>query len=113
LVQTTFQPAVTYYDILEVSQAARAEEIKQAYRRLAMLWHPDRNRGNRRVAETKLQELNEAYALLRDPARRAHYDRLLKQQRARLMAGNDNGTSRQGLMKQFWSWLFVLDSQNR
>lgn len=62
-----------YYDILGVSRDARPEEIKRAFRRLAMQYHPDRNRED--GAEERFKAINEAYEVLSDPDRRAAYDR--------------------------------------
>jgi len=63
-----------YYKILGVPRNATQEEIKRAYRRLALKYHPDRNRGNKE-AEEKFKEINEAYAVLSDPEKRRQYDR--------------------------------------
>ncbi len=63
-----------YYELLEVSKTAGAEEIKKSYRRLAMKYHPDRNQGNKE-AEQKFKEINEAYEVLKDEQKRAAYDR--------------------------------------
>ncbi len=63
-----------YYEILEVSKTASGEEIKHAFRRLAMQYHPDRNPGNKE-AEAKFKEINEAYEVLKDAQKRAAYDR--------------------------------------
>lgn len=63
-----------YYDILGVSRTASADEIKRAYRRLALKWHPDRNKDDPE-AEQRFKRLNEAYEVLRDPATRAKYDK--------------------------------------
>jgi curved DNA-binding protein len=62
-----------YYKILGVPRNATQEEIKRAYRRLAMKYHPDRNKGNKE-AEEKFKEINEAYAVLSDPEKRKLYD---------------------------------------
>lgn len=63
-----------YYEILGVSRNATQEEIKQAYRRLAMQYHPDRNPHNRKEAEEKFKEASEAYEVLSDPEKRRLYD---------------------------------------
>lgn len=62
-----------YYEVLGVSRAATEAELKQAYRRLAMKYHPDRNPDDR-TAEAKFKEAKEAYEVLCDGQRRAHYD---------------------------------------
>ncbi len=66
-----------YYKILGVSENATQEEIKQAYKRLAMKYHPDRNPGDKQ-AEEKFKEINEAYSVLSDPEKRKQYDQLRK-----------------------------------
>lgn len=62
-----------YYKTLGVDRKATADEIKKAYRKLAMKYHPDRNKGNRE-AEEKFKEINEAYEVLGDASKRARYD---------------------------------------
>jgi molecular chaperone DnaJ len=62
-----------YYDSLGLSKSASADEIKRAFRRLAMQYHPDRN--SEPGAEARFKEINEAYEVLSDPEKRASYDR--------------------------------------
>ena len=62
-----------YYKILGVDKSASPEEIKKAYRKLALKYHPDHNEGDK-SAEAKFKDLNEAYAVLRDPEKKQQYD---------------------------------------
>ncbi|HMZ07203.1 MAG TPA: DnaJ C-terminal domain-containing protein [Anaerolineales bacterium] len=64
-----------YYKILGVDRKASADEIRSAYRKLAMKYHPDKNQGDKK-AEDRFKEINEAYQVLSDEQKRAHYDRL-------------------------------------
>jgi curved DNA-binding protein len=64
-----------YYQILGVSRSASADEIRAAYRKLALKYHPDRNPGDKQ-AEEKFKEMNEAYQVLSDTQKRARYDQL-------------------------------------
>ena len=63
-----------YYELLEVSKDASGDEIKRAFRKLAMKYHPDRNPGDKE-AEQRFKEINEAYEVLKDEQKRAAYDR--------------------------------------
>ena len=63
-----------YYATLGVAREAGAEDLKKAYRKLAMQFHPDRNPGDKQ-AEAKFKEVNEAYDILKDDQKRAAYDR--------------------------------------
>jgi curved DNA-binding protein len=64
-----------YYKTLGVERNASEEDIRKAYRKLAMQYHPDRN-PNDKQAEERFKEINEAYQVLNDPKKRSHYDRL-------------------------------------
>ena len=66
-----------YYEVLGVAKTATDDEIKKAYRRLAMKYHPDRNGGDK-AAEEKFKAVGEAYGVLSDPQKRAAYDRFGK-----------------------------------
>src|SRR5262249_9187644 len=63
-----------YYEVLGLARSASVEELKSAYRKLAKEHHPDRNPDNH-GAEQKFKEISEAYEILKDPNRRAAYDR--------------------------------------
>ncbi|XP_054887341.1 dnaJ homolog subfamily B member 2 isoform X2 [Poeciliopsis prolifica] len=71
---------VNYYSLLGVSRNASQDDIKKAYRKLALKWHPDKNPDNKEEAERKFKEVAEAYEVLSDKSRRDAYDRY----------GNDN-----------------------
>ena len=63
-----------YYDILGVNKNASADEIKKAYRKQALEWHPDRHKDDKEAAEKRFKEINEAYQVLSDQQKRAAYD---------------------------------------
>jgi|SRR5581483_302509 DnaJ-class molecular chaperone len=73
--------AANYYDILGISKSATPDEIKKAYRKLALEWHPDKHTTDKEVAEKKFKEINEAYQVLSNPQKRQVYD----------AGGNPNG----------------------
>jgi curved DNA-binding protein CbpA len=65
-----------YYQILGVPENATQEEVKKAYRKLAVRYHPDKNPGNIKESEAKFKEISEAYYVLSDEKRRAQYDQM-------------------------------------
>ncbi|KAM4533658.1 dnaJ homolog subfamily B member 6b [Odontesthes bonariensis] len=77
-----------YYQILGVQRNATPEDIKKAYRKLALKWHPDKNPDNKEEAEKKFKELSEAYEVLSDENKRNIYDRYGKEG---LSAGGGGG----------------------
>ncbi|KAK4396117.1 DnaJsubfamily B member 13 [Sesamum angolense] len=64
---------VDYYKILQVDRS-KDDDLKKAYRKLAMKWHPDKNPNNKKEAEAKFKQISEAYDVLSDPQKRAVYD---------------------------------------
>jgi len=66
--------AKDYYRVLGVPRSATDEQIKKAYRKLAMQYHPDRNPGKEEWANEKFKEMNEAYGVLGDPQKKKQYD---------------------------------------
>jgi curved DNA-binding protein len=90
------QEVGNYYEMLGVTKSASSSEIKQAYRTLAIKYHPDRNLGNK-AAEEKFKDINEAYEVLSDQTRRVQYDQSLNRKNFINKAGlgsfgrNNNG----------------------
>ena len=66
-----------YYEILEVPETANADEIKKAFRKLSLKYHPDKNQGKTESVEI-FQKVNEAYEVLRDDEKKAEYDMMRK-----------------------------------
>jgi curved DNA-binding protein len=92
-----------YYQVLNVSPEASSEEIKRAYRKLALQTHPDRNPGDAR-AEEHFKQINEAYGVLSDPQKRTQYDqyRNLGYQPGRTQ-GTGFGYSQEEIFKDFFT----------
>lgn len=78
-----------YYKILGVDKSASQEEIKKTYRKLAVKYHPDKNKGNK-AAEEKFKEISEAYNVLGDPEKRKKYDQLGANWNRYQQAGGDS-----------------------
>lgn len=91
-----------FYEILGVSKTATAEEIKKAYRKVAMQFHPDRNPGDK-GAEDKFKEAAEAYEILSDETKRAKYDRYGHQAfgPGQGMGGHPGGMNMDDIFSQF------------
>ena len=87
-----------YYRILGIGEDATQEEIKSAFRRLAFRYHPDTNPGDKKQAEEKFKEINEAYGVLGDERRRREYDFVRRGQLAG--AGYEAGYGRFGYSQQ-------------
>ncbi len=90
-----------YYKTLGVTNSASENDIKSAYRKLAMQYHPDRNKGDK-VAEAKFKEINEAYEALKDPQKKAAYDRYGHENYKNASSGggfNPNGFSSGGFSR--------------
>lgn len=82
-----------YYKVLGVEKTASADDIKAAYRKLAMKYHPDRNPGDK-SAEEKFKEINEANEVLSDPQKRARYDQISSSYSSWRQAGGAPGSFR-------------------
>ena len=67
-----------YYAILGVEKTANDDELKKAYRKLAKKYHPDANPDNKKEAEAKFKEVNEAYEVLSNPDKRRMYDQFVQ-----------------------------------
>lgn len=76
----------TLYDTLGVAEHATGEEIKRAYRKAVMRWHPDRNVGQEQVARAAFLDIRNAYAILSDPAQRQVYDAVFAEEMERQQA---------------------------
>ena len=92
-----------YYEVLGVNRNASDEEIKKAYRKLAVKLHPDKNPGDA-MAEERIKKINEAYGVLSDPQKRSQYDqyRNLGYQPGRAQ-GTGFGYSQEEIFKDFFT----------
>lgn len=82
-----------YYNVLGINKKASQEEIKKAYRKLAVRYHPDKNAGDK-TAEEKFKDISEAYEVLKDPEKRKQYDKLGVNWKQYQQAGYDQGPFR-------------------
>lgn len=95
--------AATYYDILRVSRGAAPEGVRRAYRSLAQRYHPDKLQGSDDAARV-MAALNEAYAVLSDPDRRALYDRAIAGAQARAAVRRSSPRVREAA----WPWWLLF-----
>ena len=93
-----------FYKTLGVSRDADAAEIKKAYRKMAMKYHPDQNKDNPE-AEAKFKEVNEAYDVLKDEQKRAAFDRYGNAAFDGSMGGGAGGFGGGGAGGHLWLWL--------
>jgi hypothetical protein len=97
--------SATYYDILRVSRRAAPEGVRTAYRRLAQKYHPDKLPGNADAVRI-MAMLNEAYGVLSDTERRAHYDRRIADERVqRTLPGR---TAMADVPTAAWPWYLLF-----
>lgn len=96
----------TYYDILRVSRQAAPEGVRSAYRKLAQRYHPDKLQGHDDAARV-MAALNEAYAVLSDPHKRALYDRSIAGAQARATAAR-RVAAQPRLREPAWPWWLLF-----
>lgn len=95
----------TYYDLLKVDRKAAPEGVRAAYRSLAQRYHPDKRPGNADAIRV-MAALNEAYAVLSDPQRRASYDRAIDG--ASLRTRNARRAAQQPVHDAMWPWWLLF-----
>ena len=97
----------TFYNILEVSETASIDEIKKSYRRLSMLYHPDKNKNNP-DATAKFQKLSEAYETLGDVDKKKEYDMTKNNPFFKMMGGHPGSNSPNSSVDELFSNLFGM-----
>jgi curved DNA-binding protein CbpA len=98
--------AQTHYDTLGVARQAAPELVRKAYRRQAQKYHPDRLPGDA-GAQQVMARINEAYAVLSDPARRATYDRWVDARQARIDAEQAALRAANSALEATWPWYLL------
>src|SRR6266404_5710004 len=101
--------AANYYETLGISKSASAEEIKKAYRKQALEWHPDKHADNKAAAEAKFKEINEAYQVLSSPQKKQIYDAGGNPNQA---GGNPFGSAQGGPFGQGGTYSYSYNGQN-
>jgi len=92
--------STNYYEILEIDKNATAEQIKKAFRKLSLKWHPDKNQGSKE-AEEKFKEINKAYQILSDPETRNIYDIYGEEFESMGAGGNDTSANADEIRREF------------
>ncbi|XP_038998802.1 dnaJ homolog subfamily B member 4-like [Hibiscus syriacus] len=87
---------VDYYNVLKVDRNATDDDLKRAYRKLAMKWHPDKNPNNKKEAEANFKQISEAYEVLSDPQKRAIYNQQGEEGLKNMPPPGSGGSSRNG-----------------
>ena len=101
-----------YYEILEIAKSASQEDIKKAYRKKALMYHPDRNQGNA-DAEKKFKEISEAYEVLSDPKKREIYDRYGKEALSGAGFGGAQGQGFSSMEEALHTFMGAFGNQGR
>ena len=105
-----------YYKILNIEKNSSDDEIKKAYRKLAVKWHPDKNPDNKDQAEKQFKLVSEAYAVLSDPKKKSVYDNYgtagLEQQQNGMPSGFSSGIDPNVIFRNFFSTHDDMFSQN-
>ena len=99
----------TSYDVLGVPANASDADIKAAYRRLVLQWHPDKAPLDTSLADHNLKLINEAYSRIKTRATREQYNQILRLQK-KAMALSNKGTG-QNAWGKFWNWLTKLETK--
>lgn len=99
------------YDVLGVNSMASDIDIKLAYRRLVLHWHPDKQFHDREIAEKNLKKINEAYSKIKTPLSRKQYNQVIKlQEKINILSRfKSNGK----IWGKFWTWLTMLESNKK
>jgi DnaJ-class molecular chaperone len=101
-----------FYNILEIDENAGADDIKKSYRRLSMLYHPDKNKNNPE-ATAKFQKISEAYETLGDPDKKREYDAMRHNPFVKMMNGQSGFSSGMNPMDEIFSNLFGMPFVNQ